>query len=109
MSSAPSRRVVITGSGIVSPLGNSLDQLWSALTAGVSGVAELRSVPGDSLRCPFGAECREFTGAIEDFGPLEKDLKRNITKGRKVMCREIQLGVAVAQRAMNNAGLAAGS
>src|SRR6476659_2892538 len=101
MSSVPTRRVVITGSGVVSPLGNSLEQLWTALRSGTSGVAELRSVPGRSLRCQFGAECRDFTGAIEDFGPLEKDLKRNITKGRKVMCREIQLGVAVAQKALN--------
>src|SRR4051812_48561283 len=100
MSSAPNRRVVITGSGVVSPLGNSLDQLWSALKAGTSGVAELQSVPAASLRCRYGAECREFTNSIEDYGPLEKDLKRNITKGRKVMCREIQFGVAVAQQAL---------
>jgi 3-oxoacyl-[acyl-carrier-protein] synthase II len=90
---------------MISPLGNSREKLWSGLRGGVSGVAELRNVPADSLPCHYGAECREFTGAIEEFGPLEKDLKRSITKGRKVMCREIQMGVAAAQLALIDAAM----
>jgi 3-oxoacyl-[acyl-carrier-protein] synthase II len=102
MISSP-RRVVLTGLGLVTPLGNTREKLWSALVAGQSGVAELRNVPGGSLPCRYGAECRDFTGAIDDFGPLDKDLKRSITKGRKVMCREIQMGVAAAQLALQDA------
>lgn len=109
MSSSTSPRVVITGLGVISPLGNSGDKLWAALQAGTSGVAELRGVPSQSLPCHFGAECREFTGAIEEFGPLEKDLKRSITKGRKVMCREIQMGVAAAQLALTDASMMSSS
>lgn len=105
MTSSTSTRVVITGLGLISPLGNTRDKLWFALQAGDSGVAELRSVPGGSLPCRFGAECRDFTGAIEEFGPLEKDLKRSITKGRKVMCREIMMGVAAAQLALTDASM----
>jgi 3-oxoacyl-[acyl-carrier-protein] synthase II len=105
MSSSIPPRVVITGLGVISPLGNSRDKLWSALQAGTSGVAELRNVPSGSLPCHYGAECREFTGAIDEFGPLEKDLKRSITKGRKVMCREIQMGVAAAQLALTDAAM----
>jgi 3-oxoacyl-[acyl-carrier-protein] synthase II len=105
MSSSTSPRVVITGLGVISPLGNSREKLWGALQTGTSGVAELRGVPGASLPCRFGAECREFSGAIEDFGPLEKELKRSITKGRKVMCREIQMGVAAAQLALTDAAM----
>src|SRR4051812_19471705 len=109
MTSNSSRRVVITGLGVVSPLGNTREKLWSALKAGTSGVTELRNLPGESLPCCYAAECREFSGAIEEFGPLEKDLKRSITKGRKVMCREIQMGVAAAQLALTDAALPAGS
>lgn len=105
MSSSTSPRVVITGLGVISPLGNTRDKLWAALQAGTSGIGELQGVLSASLPCRYGAECREFTGAIEDFGPLEKDLKRSITKGRKVMCREIQMGVAAAQLALTDASM----
>ncbi|QDU28616.1 3-oxoacyl-[acyl-carrier-protein] synthase 2 [Anatilimnocola aggregata] len=99
------RRVVITGIGLVSPLGNSASQLWDALAQEKTGIAELTSIPTASLPTPFGAEAREFTGSIEEFGPLEKTLSRNIKKNLRVMCREIQMGVAVAQLCINDAGL----
>ena len=100
-----SRRVVITGQGLVSPLGNSPAQLWDALIAGRSGIGALTSVPGDALPTRYGGEARDFTGAIENFGPLEKTFARNIKKSLKMMCREIQMGVAVAQLAMADAQL----
>ena len=53
---------------------------------------------------PFGAEARQFTGEIDDFGPLEKEQKKAIRKGLKVMCRECQMGVAAAQLALADAG-----
>ena len=99
------RRVVITGIGLVSPLGNSASKLWDALIQEKTGIAELTTIPTASLPSPFGAEAREFTGAIEEFGPLEKSLGRNIKKNLKVMCREIQMGVAVAQLCISDAGL----
>jgi len=49
-----------------------------------------------------------FTGAIEDFGPLEGEQKKAIRKGLKVMCRESQMGVAAAQRAFSDAGISPG-
>jgi 3-oxoacyl-[acyl-carrier-protein] synthase II len=100
-----SRRVVITGIGLVSPLGNSPEQLWSALASGQSGVGELRGAPADALPTRYGAEARQFSGAIEDFGPLDKGMSRTIKKNLKVMCREIQMGVAVAQLAITSAKL----
>ena len=99
------RRVVITGMGLISPLGNSCDELWSALTAGKSGVAELERLPTDHLPSDIGGEARGFTGHIDDFGPLEKMAKRNIKKGLKLMCREIQMGVAASQLALGHAAL----
>ena len=97
-----SRRVVITGLGLVSPLGNSPEELWSRLREGKSGVDLLSRLPCDHLTTDIGAECRSFTGDIENFGEVEKKLKRNIKKALKLMCREIQLGVAAAQFAIAN-------
>ncbi len=109
MSTPTPRRVVITGLGLISPLGNTAESFWDALISGRSGVTAVRSLPGALLRMPWAAEAHEFTGDIEDFGPLDKDQKRSIRKGIKVMCREIQMGVAAAQRALADAGLTAGS
>ncbi len=100
-----SRRVVVTGLGLVSPLGNSPERLWQALSAGQSGIGPLQTIPPDRLPTKFGGEAREFTGAIEDFGPLEKMMGRNIKKSLKMMCREIQMGVAVAQLAITHSRL----
>ncbi len=103
-----SRRVVITGAGLVSPLGNSKESLWDALTSRRSGIAPLTSVPTEHLPTSYGGEAREFTGQIDDFGPLDKKLKRSIKKGLNVMCREIEMGVAAAQFALADAGLEQG-
>lgn len=99
------RRIVITGCGLVSPLGSTVESLWQGLQAGRSAVAELASVPATYLPGRFGAEARQFTGAIDDFGPLEKTMARTIKKALKTMCREMQMGIAVAQLALTNANL----
>jgi 3-oxoacyl-[acyl-carrier-protein] synthase II len=104
-----SRRVVITGVGLVSPLGDDKETFWGSLVDGVSGVAAWSLVSPDALPVPFGAEARHFRGAIDDFGPLGKDQAKAIRKGLKVMCRECQMGCAAAQKAMTDAALAPGS
>jgi 3-oxoacyl-[acyl-carrier-protein] synthase II len=71
-------------------------------------VGPLTNVPSDYLPTNFAAEAREFSGAIDDFGPLEGEKKKAIRKGLKVMCRESQMGVAAAQRALADAGVADG-
>ena len=108
MASTASRRVVITGIGLISPLGNSKEAVWESLAAGRSGVGPLRCLPSQSLPMHCAGEARGFTGDIADFGRLEKEQVRTIRKGLKVMCREIQMGVAVAQLAMQDAGLKPG-
>jgi 3-oxoacyl-[acyl-carrier-protein] synthase II len=100
------RRVVITGLGVISPLGNSPSALWAAIAAGRSGVAATTLLPPSGQPLKFAAEAREFTGEIEDFGPLEKERKKAIKKGLKVMCRETRMAVAAAQLALADAGLA---
>ncbi|MCA9267368.1 MAG: beta-ketoacyl-[acyl-carrier-protein] synthase family protein [Planctomycetales bacterium] len=109
MNGASKRRVVITGIGVISPLGNSVESLWNALASGTSGVRPLASVPRERVPVDGAGECWDFTtGDIGAFGPLDKAKQRNIKKNLKVACREIQMGVAVAQLAMHQAGLAEG-
>ena len=110
MTSSPAnRRVVITGLGVVSPLGNSHHALWDALLAGKSGVERLEALPPLDGRVTYGGECRDFHGEIDDFGELEKDLKKSIRKALKMMCRESMMAVAAAQQAIADAGFASGS
>ena len=91
--------------GAISPLGNSIDVLWNRLSSGTSGVGALKSMPTDSFPVDIGGECSEFDGSIDNFGDLDKVLKRNVKKALKLMCREIQMGVAAAQLAMQHSGI----
>jgi 3-oxoacyl-[acyl-carrier-protein] synthase II len=104
----PSRRVVVTGLGVICPLGNSPQALWDGLIAGRSGVVPSTAFAVRGLPMSFAGEAREFTAAIEDFGPLEGDQKKAIRKGLKTICREAQMGIAAAQRALFDARLTQG-
>ena len=105
MENSSSQRVVITGLGVVCPLGKSVDSLADRLRAATSGIRELTQVPTGVLSIDHGAEAVEFTGHIDDYGPMDKKLQRTIRKGSKVMCREIEMGVAVAQLALHHSGV----
>ncbi|MBN2581043.1 MAG: beta-ketoacyl-[acyl-carrier-protein] synthase family protein [Pirellulales bacterium] len=106
--SSPPKRVVITGLGVISPLGSSPEALWDGLRAGCSGVGPLSCLPADATPVKYAAEARQFTGEIDNFGPLDKEQKKAIRKGSKMMCRECQMGVAAAQLALADAGLTLG-
>lgn len=100
------RRVVITGLGVISPLGSSPADFWSALAAGKSGVNTISLLPVDRQPLKYAGEAKQFTGEIDDFGPLEGDRKKAIKKGLKVMCRETRMAVAAAQLALADALIA---
>lgn len=93
------REVVITGLGVVCPIGVGVDAYWAALEAGKSGVdwlPEMREV--DS---PF-----RYAARVRDFDPK---LYVQPRKTIKVMCQEIQTAFAAAGMAMQQAGLAKGA
>jgi 3-oxoacyl-[acyl-carrier-protein] synthase II len=105
--SNPIRRVVITGLGVVCPLGRDLETFWANLIGKKSGISALDCLPENGLNLKYGGQAKCFTGDIENFGPLEKSLQRSIKKNQKVMCREIEMGVAACQMALAHSGLAA--
>lgn len=99
-------RVVVTGLGLVSPLGLDIDLFWKRLVQGESAIRPFVGLPLDALPVHCGGQCLEFTGAAEEYGPVDGALKRNIRKNQKVMAREIEMGVAAAQRAIFDSGIA---
>ncbi len=91
-----SREVVITGVGMVSPIGIGREAFWSSLTEGRSGVGPVDLFDVDEWKVKFGAPVR-------DFEPKKFVRPR---KSLKVMSREIQLGFTAADLAFADAGLA---
>jgi 3-oxoacyl-[acyl-carrier-protein] synthase II len=94
MSRDPARRTVITGLGAITPLGNSVEDYWSKLTAGVSGVARITSYDPSSEEVQIAAE-------VKDFDPRDWiDFK-----AARRMSRFSQLAVAAARQAIDASGL----
>ncbi|TWT31828.1 beta-ketoacyl-[acyl-carrier-protein] synthase family protein [Blastopirellula retiformator] len=108
MAEVGNRRVVVTGYGCITPFGNTIEAFWDGVAAAQNGVALLQSLPTDALPTSYGAEATAFAGDIGEFGPLDKNQQRSIRKNLKVMCREIQMGVAAAQLALHHADLTSG-
>jgi 3-oxoacyl-[acyl-carrier-protein] synthase II len=83
-----------------------LTPFWNNLANQTSGIGPLSSLPLEIIPCKFGGQASCFTGDISEFGPLDKNLQRSIKKNQKVMCREIEMGVAACQLALYDSGLA---
>ena len=95
--SSPPREVVITGIGIVSPIGIGVDTFWKSLSAGHSGIRHGLLFPGFAAPDGVGGEVLDFT----DESARKVYLKEQ-RKNLKAMCREIQLGVASALLALRH-------
>ena len=87
--------IVISGIGVVSPIGIGCDDFWAALERGTSGIRPIDLFDASALSVRFG-------GQITDFDPR---LFVRPRKSLKVMSREMQLGFAAAELAMADAGL----
>ncbi|NPV25868.1 MAG: beta-ketoacyl-ACP synthase II [Firmicutes bacterium] len=87
-------RVVITGLGVVSPVGIGKDQYWEALSQGRSGIDRVTAFNVDDLPTKIAGEVRDFDPSLY----LDK-------KEAKRMDRFTQFAVVAAQMAINDAGL----
>jgi len=87
------RRVVVTGLGIVSPVGNSIKTAWDNITAGNSGIGPITSFDASEFPVRFGGEVRDFD--VADYIP-KKDARR--------MAEFIHFGIAAACQAIADAG-----
>lgn len=96
------RRVAITGLGIISPIGIGRETFTANLLAGKSGISKLTHLPASSVPHHIGGEVKDFN---------DKTAKEYIKqrKSIKVMCREIQLGVGAATLALADAGIETGT
>jgi 3-oxoacyl-[acyl-carrier-protein] synthase II len=88
------RRVVVTGMGIVSPVGSTLDTAWSNVLNGVSGIAPITRFDTSAFPCRFG-------GAVKDF-VLEKYLP---AKEARRMDEFMHYGIAAGIDAMADSGI----
>lgn len=87
-------RVVITGMGLVSPVGNSVDESWQSVLTGRSGIGPVTQFDASELPCRIAGEVKDFEP--RDFIPY-KEIRR--------MSRVSQLATAAGVMAMEDAGL----
>jgi 3-oxoacyl-[acyl-carrier-protein] synthase II len=91
------RRVVVTGLGCVTPVGNTVAQSWSQLLAGQSGIDLITQFDPAAMSCRIAGEVKGFN--ISDYIP-EKEARH--------MDRFIHLGIAAAAQAVADSGLPTG-
>ena len=105
---ASERRVVITGLGILSPIGRDPAEIRSALRERRSGVKRIHDFAvGDALPTEFGGEIADVDQKVAKSLCLPR-IAKTFAKTAKYMARDIQLAVVAAQLAMADAGLADG-
>ena len=93
-------RVFVTGLGCFTPIGCSPAELADSVAVGTSGLAPV-SMEGLSASLP-----QRIGGEVNyDQGVVKKTLLKPVRKSLKVMCREIQLGVAAAAAALQESGI----
>ncbi len=98
------RRVVITGLGLVTPLGISPASVWDALSHGRGAVGKIQSFPVAGLPNDIGAEVLGLDKKAMIDLALPR-VKKQLRKSLNFMARDIQLSVACAQLAFLDAGL----
>ncbi|OCG22650.1 beta-ketoacyl-[acyl-carrier-protein] synthase II [Gilliamella sp. App2-1] len=89
------RRVVVTGMGMISPVGNTVESTWQALLAGQSGVELIEHFDTAPFATRFAAMVKNFNG--EDYNISRKDARK--------MDYFIQYGIAAGMQAMQDAGI----
>lgn len=88
------KRVAVTGAGVITPLGNTIEKLWSSLLAGKSGIGRITSFDSSRFASHIAAE-------VKDFNPSDFMSDK---EGRR-FDRFVQFGVAAARMAVSDSGI----
>ncbi|MGL5914806.1 MAG: beta-ketoacyl synthase N-terminal-like domain-containing protein, partial [Culicoidibacterales bacterium] len=88
------RRVVVTGIGAVTPLGNTVEQMWTAMQAGEHGIGEITAFDTTNYEVKLAAEVKSFD-PLEHFSKMEA----------KRLDRYAQFALVSARQAYADAGL----
>ena len=92
------RRVVITGTGIISPVGNDTETFWKNLLEGYCGIELIKSIPTDDLPV-------KIAGEIKDFNPADYGIEASFSRKQD---KFTIYAVAASNQAMQQAGLNTG-
>ena len=92
------RRVVVTGLGCVSPVGNTVSESWSSLLGGRSGIDFITHFDAEAFACKFAGEVKGLV--LDDFIP---------PKEARTMDTFIHFGIVAAVQAVQDAGLKTGA
>ena len=90
-------RVVITGIGIVSPLGIGAEAFWANLLAGVCGLKRIDLFDPSGFKSPLGGQVPPYK--------IAQEVPKSYRKATKVMARDIELAVLAAKDAFASSGL----
>jgi len=88
------RKVVVTGLGCVSPIGNSVEETWASIRAGKSGIATITHYDASAFKVKYAAEVKNF----------EADKYMDPQSARK-MARFSKYAVAAAKMALDDSNL----
>lgn len=88
------RRVVITGMGVVSPVGNTVDEAWNSVKNGKSGIDKITLFDSSRLSVKIDAEVKNFN--VENYGIESKDVRK--------MARFSKFCLAASAQAVNDSG-----
>src|SRR4051812_36925329 len=89
------RRVVITGLGVVTSLGETVDEYWDGLTAAKSGIGPITRWDPSKYTARFGGECTHFD--VTKYGVDVREAKR--------LARFAQFGLAASVSAVKDSGI----
>ena len=92
------RRVVVTGTGVISPIGNNTETYWKNLLDGVCGIDFIRSIPTDDLPV-------KIAGEVKDFVPADYGIEPPFARKQDIFTL---YAVAAAWQAVRQSGLDAG-
>jgi len=88
------RRVVVTGMGAITPVGNDIDTMWANMLAGVNGVEKITSFDTSDLKV-------HLSGTVKNFEP-EKYIEKRELRKLDIYC---QYAIAAAQQAVDDSGI----